>query len=171
MMSSFIPVFLGAMIIYGFIRRVDIYQCFVAGAGEGVKQGLRLIPYFLAIMFPVYLWNNLGITVAICNALSPILKPLGLPDPVLPLMFMRPLSGGASLGILSDIFTRFGPDSPAGILASIYQGGTDTTLFIITVYFGSVGIQKHSYALRVGLCSDLIIYLSGLLWMRFLFNI
>jgi len=169
-MNSVVPFILGLIIVYGFYRQVDIYQCFVKGAEEGVKQGVRLIPCFLAIMFPVYLWNNLGITGTICRVLSPLLKPLGLPEPVLPLMFMRPLSGGASLGILSDILTRFGPDSPAGVLASIYQGGTDTTLFIITVYFGSVGIKQHRYALKVGLCSDLIIYIAGLLWMKLLFG-
>jgi spore maturation protein B len=170
-MNAFMPLLLGALLFYGFIRQVDIYQCFVSGAEEGIRQGLRLTPYLLAILFPVYLWNKLGITATLCKVLSPILKPLGLPEPVLPLMLMRPLSGGASLGILTDIFYRCGPDSTAGLLASVYQGGTDTTFFVITVYFGSVGIRQYSYALKVGLYSDLIIYLAGLFWLQLLIRV
>lgn len=169
-MNLWLNVFLGFLIIYGYFKKVDIYNCFIAGAQDGLRQGLQLIPYFLAIMFPVYLWNNLGITSQIGHLLAPLFQPINLPEELLPLMLLRPLSGGAALGIFSDIIKQSGPDSFAGVLASVYQGGTDTTFFVITVYFGAVNVRKYRYALKVGLLSDLLFYVLGLFWVNLLFR-
>ncbi|MEL7623517.1 MAG: spore maturation protein [Clostridiales bacterium] len=167
-MDTGITLLLCFILLFGYFRKVDLYDSFVTGAAQGIKSGLSLIPYLLAILFPVYLWQGLGLTGALCDKLAPWLAFIGLPGEVLPLMIMRPLSGSASLGILTDIFSRQGPDSPAGLLASIYQGGTDTTFFVLTVYCGSVGVKNYRHTLKACLTADLVVYGAGLFWLALL---
>jgi spore maturation protein B len=163
-MGGGIGLLLCFILLFGYYRKVDLYDSFVTGARQGFKSGLGLIPYLLAILFPVYLWQGLGLTQAISDCLAPWLAWLGLPAQVLPLMIMRPLSGSASLGILADIFSQQGPDSWAGLLASVYQGGTDTTFFVLSVYCGAAGVKNSRHALQACLTADLTVFAAGLFW-------
>jgi spore maturation protein B len=165
-----LPAFLFFIVIYGVWKRAPVYQCFVEGAQEGFTQAVQLIPYFAAIMFPILLLRESGAIGALNLLLSPALKRIGFPGDVLPLMIVRPLSGGAGLGILMDILETFGPDSWTGFLAGVYQGGTDTTFFVISMYFGSVGVKNHRYALKTGLLADLTVYIAGFIWVCLLFD-
>jgi spore maturation protein B len=164
-----ILIFLLFILIYGLWKGAPIYHCFVEGAQEGFKQAMGLIPYFAAIMFPVLLMRESGAIAAVGAWLSPGLSRAGFPADVLPLMIVRPLSGGASLGMLMDLLKAHGPDSLTGILASVYQGGTDTTFFVLAMYFGSVGIGDYRYALKVGLLADLTVYAAGFFWVSVFF--
>jgi spore maturation protein B len=161
--------FLLFVFVYGMWKRTPVYHCFVEGAQEGFTQAVRLIPYFAAIMFPILLLRESGAIGALSLLLSPALDFIGFPADVIPLMIVRPLSGGAGLGILMDILDAFGPDSWTGLLASVYQGGTDTTFFVISMYFGSVGVRNHRYALKTGILADLTVYAAGFIWVCLFF--
>ncbi|MDR1205918.1 MAG: spore maturation protein [Peptococcaceae bacterium] len=156
--------FLLSVFVYGMWKRAPIYHCFVEGAQEGFTQAVQLIPYFAAIMFPITLLRESGAIGALGRLLAPALDFAGFPAEVIPLMIVRPLSGGASLGVLMDILETSGPDSWPGWLAGVYQGGTDTTFFVISMYFGSVGVKDHRYALKTGLLADLTVYAAGFVW-------
>ncbi len=159
-----------AVLAYGLYRGVNIYEAFTEGAAQGLKQALSLIPYLLAIMVPIHLWQVSGLTESLTKLLSPFLEPLGLPGEVLPLILLRPLSGSASLGVLTDIFYQLGPDSAAGLLGSIYQGGTDTTFFVISLYYGVVKVSDGRYTLKACLAADGAVAVAGLLFMRLFFS-
>lgn len=151
-----VPLILLGIPLYGYLKGVNVYEAFVEGASEGVQMAVRIFPYLVAIFLALSLFRASGALAATIHFLDPVLRPLGVPGEVIPLVIVRPLSGNAALGILTDLLKHHGPDSTVGRLASIMQGSTDTTLYILTLYFGSVGIRKSRYALYVGLLGDLV---------------
>lgn len=165
-----VPLTLAGIPIYGYWRKVPVYESFVAGAEEGIQMTWRILPFLLAILFAFGLFKDSGALDLLVRALQPLLGRLGLPGPVLPMFLVRPLSGNASLGILTSILKQHGPDSFVGRLASTLQGSTDTTFYILSVYFGSVGIRRSRHALAVGLAGDLAGFLASLVICRILFG-
>lgn len=141
--------------VIGYLRGVKIYECFVKGAGEGFSIAIRIIPYLIAMMMAVSLFRQSGVMAMLGDAFSSFFVMLHLPPEIVPLALIRPFSGGGALGIAAELINTFGADSLIGRLASTMQGSTDTTFFILTVYFGSVGVRKYRYSLAVGLLADL----------------
>jgi len=158
-MSSFsawaVPLLILLITGWGIYARLPIFSLFVEGAGEGVSLCMRILPYILGMMAAIAVFRGSGALDALSAALMPLLSALDIPAEVLPLALMRPLSGSGSLGLAADIINDCGADSKAGLLAAVMQGSTDTTLYILAVYFGAVGISKYRYALGVGLCADI----------------
>lgn len=140
--------------VYGMLKGVKVYEAFVEGAKEGFATGVRIIPYLVAILASVGAFRASGAMDAFARAVAPLTGPLGLPAEVIPLAVVRPFSGGGALGILGSIFASSGPDSYAGRLASILQGSTETTFYVLSVYCGSVGIVRYRHALVAGLSAD-----------------
>lgn len=130
---------------------------------------MSLFPTFLAMILGVNILINSGFLSFILGFLEPILKIFSIPLDILPLAAVRPISGSASLAILNSIYEHSGPDSFIGTLASVMQGSTDTTLYVITLYFGSIGIKKIKYALWAGLCADLIGIVASIIITNILF--
>ncbi|MGE5590535.1 MAG: spore maturation protein [Bacillota bacterium] len=153
---------------YGYLRGVKVYEAFIEGAEEGLRMVVRIAPYMLAILVALGLFKVSGSMDLLVAGLRPGLTLLGIPPEVVPLLVTRPLSGGASLGVLAEILRVQGPDSFVGRLASIMQGSTDTTFYVLAVYFGSVGIRKTRYALTLGLMADLAGFLAAI-WVASLF--
>lgn len=151
-----IPFIVLIIIMYGFIHKVDVYDTFLDGAKESVSMIMSLFPTFLAMIMGVNILINSGFLSFVLSILTPLLNILNIPSQILPLAIIRPISGSASLAILNNIYASYGPDSFVGLLSSVMQGSTDTTLYVITLYFGSIGIKKIRYALWAGLCADLI---------------
>jgi spore maturation protein SpmA len=141
---------------YGFARRVKVYEAFIEGAKEGFNVAVRIIPYLVAILAAVGAFRAAGAMDALARVLGPVTAPLGLPAEVIPVAIVRPLSGGGSLGIVGSIFAApgLGPDSYAGRLASVLQGSTETTFYVLSVYCGAVGIVRYRHALAAGLSAD-----------------
>ncbi|MFZ5943459.1 MAG: spore maturation protein [Bacillota bacterium] len=150
----FIPVF-------AYFKGVKVYEEFIAGAEEGFKIAIKLIPYLVAMLVAIGIFRNSGAMTIVVNAISPVIKVFNIPGEVLPLAIMRPLSGGGALGIATELINTFGPDSLIGRLASTMQGSSDTTFFVLTVYFGSVGISKYRHALWVGLLADFTSFVAS----------
>ncbi|MGI6362055.1 MAG: spore maturation protein [Bacillota bacterium] len=151
-----IPLLLLAIPLYGLIKKVPVYETFVEGAKAGVKTALQIFPFILGILLAIAIFRASGAFEIVIAVVSPFLKPWSIPAEVLPLGLMRPLSGSGALGMTADILTYYGPDSLIGRMASVVQGSTDTTFYILAVYFGSVAIKKYRYALLVGLSADCV---------------
>lgn len=160
--SLIIPIMVLVVIIYGVVKKIDIYDVFIDGAKESFDMTFTMFPCLLGMILGINIFINSGLLEFIFGFLKPFLNFINVPIQVFPMIVMRPISGSASLAILNNLFESYGPDSFIGILSSVIQGSTDTTFYVLTLYFGSVGIKKIRYALWVGLLSDLIGILSAL---------
>lgn len=151
-----IPSLLFLFLTVGWIRKVPVYEAFIQGALEGFQIAVRIIPYMVAMFVAIKIFRVSGAMEILTWLCSPVLNLIGAPSEVLPLAVMRPLSGSSALGLASELIYTYGPDSFIGRLASVMQGTTDTTFFVLTVYFGSVGIRRYRHAVPLGLTADLI---------------
>lgn len=152
----FIPVLIGTILVYGTVKKVPTYESFVEGGQEGIKIAVSLIPFLVGMLVSISIFRASGALDFLMNLIRPALEAIGVPPEIAPLAIIRPISGSAALGMMSDIVATYGPDSFIGRLASTLQGSTDTTFYILTVYFGAVGIKKMGDALKVGLLADLV---------------
>lgn len=169
MSSFFIPMLIFLVILYASLKKINVYDSFTEGSTESFGMILKLFPSMLAMIVAVNVFLKSGILEAFISLIEPILKLLYLPSEVLPMAIIRPISGSSSLAILNNILTNYGPDSFLGRLASVMQGSTDTTFYVLTLYFGSVGIKKIRYSLWAGLFADLIGILSSILFVHLFF--
>lgn len=157
-MSNYIlPVIVLVIVMYGIYKKIDVYDVFIEGAKDSVKLVINMFPCILAMIFAVNIFLNSGLLEIFSNS------------KILSIILMRPISANASLSILNDIFKISGPDSYIGFVGSIIQGCTDTTFYILTLYFGSVKIKKMRYSLFVCLCADLIGAISAIFLARLFF--
>ena len=151
-----LPLIVLTIILYGYKKKINIYDSFLKGVMEGLKTSVSIFPNIIAMIFAVNLLISSGFIENIFSFLKPVLSNFGLSTDILSMAFFRPISGNASLAIMNNIFENHGPDSLMGRLASTLQGSTDTTFYVLALYFGSVGIKKTRYALGVGLFADFI---------------
>ncbi len=166
-----IPIIIVFFIGFGALKKIKVYEQFVEGAKEGFNIAVRIIPYLVAMLVAIAIFRAGG---AMNNWLVPVLKlvtdPLGMPAEALPMALMRPLSGSGSLGIMAEIMKVHGPDSFIGILVSTFFGSTETTFYVLAVYFGAVNIKKTRYALPVGLIADVAGILAALFIVTLLYG-
>ena len=165
-----IPMLLLLIPLYGIRKKQPVYELFIEGASEGVHMALQILPYLMAMLTAVAVFRASGAFELLAKMLYPLTTYLGIPVDVVPLAIMRPLSGSGALAMASDVINNAGPDSFTGLLASVMQGSTDTTFYILAVYFGSVGIKKYRYALSVGLSADMVSVISSYIVCRLLFS-
>ncbi len=152
----FIPCFLLIVLVTASWKRLPSYELFVEGGKEGVKMAFSLLPFLVGMIVAISILRSSGVLDALISLLTPVLTFLHIPPDILPLALIRPISGTAALGMTTELIQTHGPDSFIGRLASTMQGSTDTTLYILTIYFGAVGIKRMRYALKVGLLADLV---------------
>lgn len=150
-----LPCIIAAILVAGYFKKVPIYSTFINGAKSGFGTSIQLLPHLIAMMLAVQVFSASGAMGIVVHLLSPIFHFFGIPPEVAPIGLLRPISSSASLAFMTDIFQHHGVDSWLGQLASTMQASSDTTLYVITVYFGSVGISNFRYALKVGLLADL----------------
>jgi spore maturation protein B len=165
-----IPSLIFLILAYATIKKVPTYESFVEGGKEGVQIAFSIIPYLVGMMVAIFIFRASGALEASIGLLRPFLQLIGVPAEIVPLAIIRPISGTAALGMTSDLIATHGPDSFIGRLASTMQGSTDTTLYILTVYFGAVGIKKMGDALKVGLLADLIGIIVSIIVVTILFG-
>lgn len=166
----FIPLFILLVFLHGMYKRVPLYDAFIEGAGEGFALAVRILPYVVGIYVAISIFRHSGAMEAFLALLAPVLSLLGVPGEVLPLMVIRPLSGPAALGITSDLLKEYGPDSFIGRLACTINGCCDTTLYIIAVYFASVGIKNPRYSIPVGLTADFSGFIASVIVCKIFFS-
>jgi len=147
MLILFIPV-------YGVAKGVKVYEVFVEGAKEGFDIAVRIMPYLVAILVAIGMFRDVKLMDAFAAIISPLTDMIKVPAEILPMALIRPLSGGGALGVMNSIFIEHGPDSYVGTLASVMMGSTETTFYVLAVYFGSVNIKKSRHAVLAGLTGD-----------------
>ena len=151
-----IPLFVFFIIIYGAKKKVNVYDTFLEGAKDGLIMVFHIAPTIIAMVFAVNIFLDSNFLTGTLNFLKPLFQLTKIPMDILPIAILRPISGSATLAIMNDIFLKFGPDSFIGRLASTLQGCTDTTIYVLALYFGSIKVTKTKYALKVGLFADLM---------------
>jgi len=156
-MSNYVlPIIIFLIVIYGLIKKINVYDSFIKGTKEGLEISISIFPSILAIIFASRIFISSGFLDFLLSFIKPILNMISFPIEVFPMAIIRPISGNASLSLMLDIFSKYGVDSYIGYLASTMQGSTDTTLYVISLYFGVVGIKKIKHSLYIALLVDLI---------------
>lgn len=170
---SILPIMIAFIIIYALYKRVPIYEEFITGAKDGFNVAINIIPYLVALIVGISMFNASGALELLTGFISGFMEKINVVPDVLPIMFTRSLSGSATLGIFSDIANRFGGDAYATKLAAIMVGSSETTFYVLSVYFGSVAIKKFRYAILTGILADFISIVLAILVARcfFLANI
>ncbi len=151
-----IPAIILVVLLWGIIKKIPVYETFIDGAKDGLKVSVDILPYLIAIIVAVSMLRASGFFEITQQLLAGVLEWLKIPVDVLPVMFVRSLSGSAVLGLFSEIANNFGPDAYATKLTAIMVGSSETTFYVLAVYFGSVGIKKFRHALLAGILADII---------------
>ena len=170
-LTMIVPFTISGVAIYGSIRRVDVYNALITGAGEGLGVLVRIVPALIGLLTAVYMLRASGALDLAAEFLAPILDRVGLPSELVSLMLVRPISGSAALGVGAELMETYGPDSYLGRVAAVMLGSTETTFYTIAVYFGAVGITKTRYAVPAALCADLTGFLASAWAVRVCFGV
>lgn len=170
-MSLVIPVVVLFIIIYGLLKKIEIYDVFLIGVKEGLGMAIKIFPTMFAMVIGVDVLIKSNIIYDITKLISPVLYYLKFPVELVPMALMRPVSGSSSLVLMNEIFRVHGPDSYLGRIASVIQGSTDTTIYILSLYFSSIGIKKIKYSLLVGLIADTMAIILSIVVVNLFFGI
>ncbi len=157
-----IPVAVALLPLIGYVRGVRVYEAFCEGAKEGFHTAVAILPYLVAMFVAIGIFRASGAFEMIIGHVSWVTELVGAPPEVLPLALLRPLSGSGALGYLSDLLKEHGPDSLIGLIASTMQGSTETTFYVLTVYFGAVGVTRARHSVAVGLLADLVGFVASI---------
>ncbi|CDC19050.1 nucleoside recognition domain protein [Clostridium sp. CAG:306] len=164
-----IPSIILITLVFAVVKKIPVYETFIDGAKDGLKVTVGIIPYLIAIITAVSMLRASGAIDLAARAFSGCLDYFKIPVDVVPIMFIRSLSGSAVLGLFSEIAGNFGPDAYATKLAAIMVGSSETTFYVLSVYFGAVGVKKFRHSLCAGVFADIIGIIAAVLVARWLF--
>lgn len=157
------------IVLFGFFRKVPVFDAFVSGAKEGLRSTVSILPSLIGLIMAVSMFSASGALDLLSSFLAPVAGAVGLPKQAMPLALIRPVSGSGSTAVLTQIFRDNGPDSFIGRVASVMSGSTETTFYAIAVYFGAVGIKKTRHTVPAALTADLTVCIVSALSVRLLF--
>ncbi len=165
-----IPVIIVSIVLYGMFKKVAVYETFTDGAKEGFTTAVTIIPFLVGMLVAIGVFRASGALDLITGALAPITELIGMPGEVVPMALIRPLSGGGASGVMNELFTTYGPDSLIGRMASVMNGSTETTFYVLAVYFGAVGVKKSRHALPAGLIADAVGLITAVIITNMMFG-
>jgi len=165
-----IPLMLVGFPLYGLYKRVPVYEAFVAGAKEGFSVAVRIIPYLVAILFAIGMFRASGAMEFLTEALRPALALVGFPAEVLPMAIIRPLTGSGSAAVVAEMIQVYGEDSLFVKMAAVMFGSTETTFYVVAVYFGAVNVRRTRHAVPAGLTADVAAMFIAVWTVRLLFG-
>jgi len=165
-----LPIVVLLIIVYAIRKKVSIYDSFVAGAKEGIELGISVLPYLVAMLFATNILLKSNFLENIFQFMNPVFSFLKIPVEILPMALVRPISGNASFAVMIDIIKTYGVDSYLGRLAATLQGATDTTIYVLSLYFGSIGIKKIGHAMWAGLLTDLMAVIISIILVSVVFG-
>ena len=168
-LKGIIPIIIVLVVLYGVIMKVKVYECFVEGARDGITICLKIFPYLLAMIIAVNVFRASGVLDFFIYLVKPIVKFIGLPPELVPLVLIKPLSGSGALGVFTDIIKQYGPDSYIGCVASIIMGSTETIFYTLTIYFGAVGIKNIRHTLIAAILADITAVIMAVNLAKFFF--
>ena len=151
-----IPIAITLIITIGMIKKVPVFSEFIIGAKDGFENCIGLLPPLIGLLSAVSLLRQSGAMEMIEGLLAPITQKIGIPEAILPLVLLRPISGSGSIALLEDIFKSYGPDSAIGRMTAIMAGSTETTVYTVTVYLGAVGIKNARHVLPAAFIGDFV---------------
>lgn len=166
MSAALLPLLFAAVMVYGLVRRVDVYEAFVAGAAEGLPVLLKVLPYLAAMLIAIRTLRDSGLIDRLTELLAPACRAVGMDAELLPLLLLRPFSGSAAMAALADLFESHGPDSGVGYTASVLMGSSETIFYEVALYFGAVGVRRTRFAVPVSLAAMAAGVLTALLLCR-----
>lgn len=169
LVSWAIPILLVGIPLYALVKGVDVYSVFCQGAAEGIALVVKILPFIMGMLVAIEVFRAGGAMEMLMSLLALPAEWLGIPAEILPLAMLRSISGSGAMAMTADIIAENGVDSFVGRLAAAMQGSTDTTLYVLTVYFGAAGIMHHRHALVVGLLADLAAFVAAFLLCRMIF--
>jgi spore maturation protein B len=164
-----IPLVLLVFLGWGLFKKVKVYEVFVEGAKDGFNVAIRIIPYLVAMLAAIGIFRASGALELLISVLSPVTTFIGMPPETLPMALMRPLSGSGSLGIMTELMKVHGPDSLIGIMASTMYGSSETTFYVLAVYFGAVNVKNTRHAVPTGIIADVAGMLAAVWIVNLLF--
>jgi spore maturation protein SpmA/spore maturation protein SpmB len=165
-----LPALLLAVLLYGFAKRVRVYDSMVAGGREALSVAVRIVPYLVIILVAVSMFRASGALGYVISQVDPWTSLIGVPAEALPMAFIRPLSGSGALGVMSEILTVHGPDSFIGLLTSTLMGSTETTFYVLAIYFGAAGVVDGRHALFACLAGDIAGFFGAVAACHFFFG-
>jgi spore maturation protein B len=165
-----LPLLIVGIPVLGLLRRVPVYESFVEGAKDGFTTAVRILPYLVAILFAIAMFRASGALGLLQEGLRKPLSLIGFPPEVLPMAIVRPLTGSGSVGILADMVKQYGADSIFVKIAATIYGSTETTFYVLAVYFGAVNIKKTRHAVPVGLIADVSAILLAIFACKLFFS-
>jgi spore maturation protein B len=166
--QAIIPLLLAAVVTWGCVKKVPVFDCFLGGVKDGIGTTARLLPTLLGLLVAVNALRASGFTADLARWLSPATQKLGIPSEIVPLALLRPLSGSGSLALLKDTLATHGADSTVGQIAAVLQASTETTFYTLTVYFGHCHIKRTRHALAAATTGDMMSVLAAVLAVRLL---
>lgn len=155
---------------YAVLRKVNVFDAFIIGAKQGFETSMSIVPYLVAMLVAIGMLRASGFFDLMNQLLAPLMAAVGMPPEVLPLALIRPFSGSASNGIMAELIHQYGGDSLIAKTAATMMGSTETTFFVIAVYFGSIGIRRTRHAVPAGLLADLAGIIASVMICRYLFT-
>ncbi|NLM04061.1 MAG: spore maturation protein [Clostridiales bacterium] len=165
-----IPIMISIILIYGYFKKINLYDTFVEGASEGFKTSINIMPYLITIFIAIGMMRKSGVMELINTIMEKPMLYLGIPPEILPLALMRPISGSGSLGILKDILTNYGPDSFIGRVASTMMGSSETIFYTMAVYYGAIGVKNTRHTILAALLSHLAAIIASVWLCNVFFN-
>ena len=156
--------------VYGLLKKVPVYEEFVEGAKEGFEVAVKIIPYLVAILFAIGMFRASGALDFLVDGLRPVLSLIGFPPELIPMALVRPLTGSGSAGIVAEMIQQYGEDSLLVKMAATMFGSTETTFYVIAVYFGAVQVKKTRHAVPAGLTADIAAMIIAVWVVRWLFG-
>ena len=168
--SAIIPIIILLIVAFGLIEKIKVFDVFLKGAKEGLNVVLKIFPTLVGLFVSIGALRNSGILDFIFNIIKPIIIILKIPSEIMPLALLRPISGSASIAVATDIMSKYGVDSSIGLIASTIMGATETTLYTIAVYTGSVGIKNTRFVLITAICADIVGIVASVYAWNFLTN-
>ena len=165
-----LPFVITAIIIFGLVKGVKIFDCFLEGAKDGLRTVKSILPSIIGLVVAVGMLKASGGLDIIVKILSPLSGFTGIPEEIMPLAVLNPVSGGGALSMYELILKEHGPDSYLGRVASVMMGATETTFYAIAVYYGSVGIRKSRYTVPAGLVADFTSFVASAWTVRLFFG-
>ena len=165
-----LPLLILFIIAFGLMKKVAVYEEFVEGGKEGFTTAVKIIPYLVAMLFAIAMFRASGAMELLLSVIAPVFSLAGIPAEVLPMAVVRPLTGSGSVGVLAELIQTHGADSLIVKIAATMFGSTETTLYVLAVYFGAINVSKTRYAIKAGLIADLSGFLAAVLVCTLMFS-
>lgn len=166
---AIIPIIILSIVVYGMLKGVKVYECFIEGAKDGLSVSYRIFPYLLAMLVAVGVFRESKAMDYLIAVVTPVVKIIGLPPEVVPLVLVKPLSGSGALGIFAETLKKYGADTYIGRVSSIIMGSTETIFYTISVYFGAINIKKIRHTLWAAVLADITAMIMAITLARVMF--